>query len=68
MSARDNCLTCDYFRNDPAELEAAFPGLTSLSSAANASRADDGICLKRDLYVSSTAWCADHKAALSMLS
>jgi hypothetical protein len=68
MTVRETCLACTYFHNEPAELEAATPGLTSLSSAHNASRADDGICLKHDRYVGGTAWCHDYKAALSMLS
>jgi len=38
------CLTCKHFKHAPAELEAALPGLSSLSSAYAAVRADDGIC------------------------
>ena len=68
MTVRESCLTCGHFRNDPAEIEAAMPGLTSLSSARNASRADDGICLRHDRYVSGTARCGDYSAADSMLS
>ncbi|HEY5380089.1 MAG TPA: hypothetical protein VIJ78_11200 [Pseudolabrys sp.] len=42
------CLACANFRNHPAALEAALPGFASLSSANNASRADDGLCLAHD--------------------
>jgi hypothetical protein len=62
------CVTCAHFRNDAADIEAMWPGLTSLSSAGNASRADDGLCLKHDRYVGATARCDDYSAALSMLS
>jgi hypothetical protein len=58
MSGR--CIDCAHFRNDPAELEAAFPGLNSLSSANNASRADDGLCLKHDRYIGAGASCSDY--------
>ncbi|HEX4111928.1 MAG TPA: hypothetical protein VH020_05280 [Stellaceae bacterium] len=68
MTRKANCLTCGNFCNGPAALEAAAPGLTSLSSADNAARADDGICLKHERYVSAKAWCAGYSAALSMLS
>ena len=60
---RASCLTCANFRNDPAALEAAMPGLTSLSSANNAARADDGLCLKHDRYVSAGASCVDFVGA-----
>jgi len=53
------CGHCAYFRNDPATLEAAFPGLTSLSSAYGSARGDDGLCLRHDRYLGSRASCAD---------
>jgi hypothetical protein len=56
----DRCLTCANFRNDAAALEAALPCLNSLSSAGNASRADDGLCLRHDRYVGASAWCRDY--------
>jgi hypothetical protein len=61
----EHCLTCAHFRNAPAALEAAFPGLNSLSSANNASRADDGLCLKHDRHVGAGASCADYAAGNS---
>ena len=66
MSGR--CRDCAHFRNAPADLEAALPGLNSLSSANNASRADDGVCPVHDRLVNAGARCADYSAALSMLS
>jgi hypothetical protein len=58
------CGSCRYFRNDPAYLEAATPGLSSLSSAFASARADDGLCLARDRYLSARASCARFAAAL----
>ena len=51
------CLTCKHFKHAPAELEAALPGLSSLSSAYAAVRADDGICAVHQRYVTSTSVC-----------
>jgi hypothetical protein len=56
------CAACTQFRNDPAYLEAAMPGLSSLSSAYASVRADDGICLRHDRYLSARAGCADFSA------
>ena len=53
------CASCAHFRNDPAYLEASFGGLASLSSAYGSVRAEDGLCLRRDRYVSAHSWCAD---------
>ena len=58
------CGDCVHFRNDPAYLEAAMPGLSSLSSAYGSVRADDGICLRHDRYLSARAGCADFFARL----
>jgi hypothetical protein len=56
---RGVCAACKHFRNDPAALEAAFPGLASLSSARGSVRADDGLCARHDRYLSAWASCAD---------
>jgi hypothetical protein len=56
------CRGCRHFRNDPAYLEKAFPGLTSLSSGYGAVRADDGVCLLHDRYLRATYSCADYSA------
>jgi hypothetical protein len=58
------CGSCRHFRNDPAYLEAAIPGLSSLSSGAASVRADDGLCLHRDRYLSARASCAHFAAAV----
>ena len=63
-AAEGFCGSCRHFRNDPAYLEAAMPGLSSLSSAFASARADDGLCLTHDRYLSARASCARFAAAL----
>jgi hypothetical protein len=53
-----SCLGCGHFLNAPAPLEAAMPGLSSLSSAHAAVRCDDGICAVHDRYVSADSVCS----------
>lgn len=54
------CRTCRHFRNDASFLEAALPGLASLSSGYGSVRADDGLCLLHDRYLGARSSCADH--------
>jgi hypothetical protein len=54
-----SCLTCKHFNHEPAAVEAALPGLASLSSAYAAVRSDDGICAAHDRYVAASSACAD---------
>ena len=54
------CRTCRHFRNDAAFLEAAFAGLTSMSSGYGSVRADDGICQRHDRYLGAGSSCADY--------
>jgi hypothetical protein len=58
------CGTCVNFGNDPADLEASFPGLTSLSSAHISARADDGVCALHRRYLSASAFCGDYQQIL----
>ena len=58
QSNERRCGNCSAFRNDRAYLEAAMPGLTSMSSGDASVRADDGICLRHDRYLSARASCA----------
>jgi hypothetical protein len=57
------CGACAHFRNDPAWLERAIPGLASLSSGDASVRAGDGLCLQHDRYLAIDAHCADFTAA-----
>ena len=57
------CRQCRHFRNDPAYLEAAIKGLATMSSAYGSVRADDGLCLHHDRYLSAEAGCADFQPA-----
>jgi hypothetical protein len=61
-TATGRCASCVHFRNDPAFLETAFKGLTSLSSGYGSTRGDDGICLKHDRYLSARASCGQYSA------
>ena len=57
MSTDPRCGDCRHFRNDPAYLEEAIKGLSALGSAWGSARADDGICLIHERYLSSEASC-----------
>ena len=52
-----SCGDCSHFNGRPADIEAAFPGLSSLSSAYAAVRSDDGLCAAHDRYVAATSIC-----------
>ena len=53
----DSCAGCRHFNDRPLDLEAALPGLSSLSSAYAAVRSEDGICALHDRYVAATSRC-----------
>ena len=59
LGVKNECRSCRHFRNDAAYLEAAFAGLTSLSSAFGSVRSDDGICLRHDRYLGARSFCSD---------
>jgi hypothetical protein len=61
--AAERCGACAHFRNDAAFLEAAFPGLTSLSSGHASVRGEDGLCLRHDRYLTATSCCAQFTRA-----
>ncbi len=51
------CRTCRYFLSIPVAIEAAVPGLASLSSGYASVRADDGLCALHDRYVAARSVC-----------
>lgn len=51
------CGNCIYFQNDPAILEKAWPGLSSMSSGFGSVRDQDGLCKRHDVYLSSWDSC-----------
>jgi len=57
-----SCADCRHFNGQPADIEAAFPGLASLSSAYAAVRSQDGVCAVHDRYVSASSVCARYAA------
>jgi hypothetical protein len=57
------CRSCAHFRNDPAWLERAVPGLASLGSAYAAVRDEDGLCLRHDRFTGARQTCPDRTPA-----
>ena len=57
------CAGCRHFNDRPLDLEAALPGLSSLSSAYAAVRSQDGICALHDRYVAATSRCTLYAGA-----
>lgn len=53
----NSCRQCLHFENAPATVEAALPGLNSLSSAYAAVRSDDGVCRFHSRYVAASSLC-----------
>ncbi len=56
MSARSATLAA--FSGTAAALEAAFPGMASLSSGHASVRAEDGLCDRHGLYLSARDGCS----------
>jgi len=59
VTPQQHCSACVHFRNDAKFLETVFGGLTSLSSGFGSVRADDGICLRHDRYLSARSSCSE---------
>jgi hypothetical protein len=51
------CQHCLHFRNDPADIEAALPGFATFGSGRSAVRADDGLCVSHDRFVTTQSSC-----------
>jgi hypothetical protein len=66
VSGARTCACCAHFDAAPARIEAALPGLASLSSAYAAIRSGDGLCGLHDRYVAATSRCGSHRAATVM--
>jgi hypothetical protein len=58
---RASCADCRYFNARPSDIEAALPGMSSLSSAYAAVRSDDGICAVHDRYLAASSVCSQHR-------
>jgi len=65
---RDSCADCCHFNARPLDIEAALPGLSSLSSAYAAVRSDDGLCVVHDRYVAASSVCAQHRVLAPLVS
>ena len=55
------CRSCVHFHNEPRYLEEAFPGWRALGSAYGSTRADDGICELRGIYLPADGGCERHE-------
>jgi len=54
------CFMCAFFMNDPVEFEKTFPGFTVLSSAYGSTRADAGLCIKKErIFLPSRKACEE---------
>ena len=67
MNGIPQCSGCEHFRNDPAWLEREIPGLSALSSAYASVRAEDGLCLRHDRYLSARSSCLQFTARVTEL-
>ncbi len=57
-----SCQSCAHFSHAAPDIEAAFPNLTSLSSAYAAVRANDGLCGLHGRYLAHSSVCGSHTA------
>jgi hypothetical protein len=53
-----NCVNCKHFNADPLDVEAATPGLNTMSSGFASVRSGDGLCEVHQRHVPSHATCA----------
>jgi hypothetical protein len=60
---RPACAVCRHFDAAPLAIEAAFPGLSALSSGFAAVRSNDGVCALLDRYVSASSRCGSFVAS-----
>jgi hypothetical protein len=56
-----SCLDCSEFNAAPLDIEAALPGLASLSSGYAAVRSNDGLCNLHQRYVAASSVCAQYR-------
>jgi len=61
VDRRQTCRSCRHFGNEPGYLEDAFPGWRALGSAYGSTRAEDGICALRNIYLSADGGCDRHQ-------
>jgi hypothetical protein len=64
MPATASCRACRHFSDSAPAIEAAMPGLASLSSAYAAVRSDDGVCGVHHRLIGAAWSCGDHAVRL----
>jgi len=52
-----SCGQCNHFKNDPAFIEAVYPGLTAMSSGYASVRNQDGLCSRHEIYLAASDSC-----------
>ncbi len=58
------CLGCRHFMRSPLDIEAAMPGLSTLSSGFASVRSTDGLCTLHDRYLSGNSSCDRFEARI----
>jgi len=61
ISYESGCLGCDYFDNDPGNLESIFKNLRIMCSAYASVRGDSGICNYDDRFRMPRKLCEHYK-------
>jgi len=59
---RPRCADCGHFDGDAASVEAAFPGLSAMSSGYASVRGADGLCGLRGIYLPGGDACGRFEA------
>jgi hypothetical protein len=66
-NSEKTCQQCAHFQNDPSIIEAAFPGLTIVSSGFASVRDQDGLCDYNQLYLSAHDSCPHFTSRIAEL-
>lgn len=61
-----SCRQCHHFKNDPAFIEATYPGLTAMSSGYASVRNRDGLCDYHEIYLSANDHCLQFQSCLKV--
>jgi len=65
---QEGCFSCTHFCDDPARIEAALPGLATLSSGQASVRGRDGLCLAHQRLTNGRHRCPAFAEAAPMPS
>ena len=65
VQVQDKCCSCQYFLDDPTQLERELPGLTILSSAWGSTRGNAGLCSRYATWQDPVRECPAFKARVA---